>query len=386
MSRFIYLDRLICFFFFFVAVVLPPRYVRVNTLKSNVDDVIKQLRSEGYCLIEWESPDYNKFIKRVKSLTEDEFIRDYQFDDLLVFHPKSSFIYHHLYEEGVLVLQDKSSLLPVYALNPRPGSVILDCCAAPGLKSTHLAAYLNNDCTILSSDRSEERIQTMYTMVELHGAQCIQTSVIDFTEINPKEEPYSSVKYIILDPSCSGSGMVKKRIGEFNEIDPDRLKKLSDFQAILLKHALSFPSVKKVSYSTCSLYREENENVVLEALNLFGNRFKLAKLHKKEKLLPYLNDDIREGSSLYNRCLKTQPERDLSNGFFVAVFVRRKRKNSQETKLNDEMAVESTHDVEEPTFKSSKRKESATIDATELNEVTEDEHKVKRKKAKKSKS
>lgn len=102
---------------------------------------------------------------------------------------------------------------------------------------------------------------------------------------------------------------------------PARLKSLQSFQVLLLRHALlNFPSVKRVVYSTCSMYQEENEMVVDEILSDIGQSYKLKSV---KKLLGgnwknYSSEEFACG----NKCLYAKPEIDYSNGFFVAVFER----------------------------------------------------------------
>lgn len=73
------------------------------------------------------------------------------------------------------------------------------------------------------------------------------------------------MEYILVDPSCSGSGMQNRMSLDPDEKDPARLKRLAGLQIKMLSHALqSFPNVKRIVYSTCSLYEEENEQVCKE--------------------------------------------------------------------------------------------------------------------------
>ena len=82
----------------------------------------------------------------------------------------------------------------------------------------------------------------------------------DFLSLEPAQ--YSEVEYLVLDPSCSGTGMVRRGGGQEEAPSEERLRSLSSVQSKLLNHALSFPAVKKVVYSTCATSEEENEKVV----------------------------------------------------------------------------------------------------------------------------
>lgn len=115
--------------------------------------------------------------------------------------------------------------------------------------------------------------------------------------------------------------------------DPERLEKLSWFQRKLLGHALSFPNVRRVSYSTCSVYKEENEMVVEAVLKEHSDTFRLSKALPS---WPRRGDADFDFSDLVIRC---DPQKDLCNGFFVAVFERisekKKAKKSKKRKANE---------------------------------------------------
>ena len=96
-----------------------------------------------------------------------------------------------------------------------------------------------------------------------------------------------------------------------------RLEKLAKFQISIVKHALSFPSVERVVYSTCSVHQQENEDVVQEVLRSFQGEFAL------EEVLPkWTYRGVTKDFSDGNKCIRLSPENGLTNGFFVACFQR----------------------------------------------------------------
>ena len=204
---------------------------------------------------------------------------------------------------------------------------VIDACAAPGNKTTHLAALLSSETgdfrsgvrnrKIIACERDGPRSDTLKKMVKLAGAsEAVHIKARqDFLQLDFDSPEFANVTAILLDPSCSGSGIVgrdefmvevhlpkvdraeetnknskkRKRNGitdasnripppnaEAESISPDleadssklttRLSALSSFQLRLLEHAMAFPTVTRITYSTCSLYKEENEYVVMKAL------------------------------------------------------------------------------------------------------------------------
>lgn len=177
-----------------------PRYVRVNTLKTTVEDVVEYLRRDGFC--------YQGQAFKLDDLTlrKKDFVRDCHLPELLVFPPKTDFHDHFLYKAGHIILQDKASCLPAYLLNPPPGSHVIDACAAPGNKTSHLAAIMKNKGNLFAFDLNAKRLATMSTLLLRAGVTCQRLANQDFLEVDPDNLQYKDVEYVLLDPSCSGSG------------------------------------------------------------------------------------------------------------------------------------------------------------------------------------
>lgn len=261
-------------------------------------------------------------------MNSQEFLLDLHVSNLLVFAPGTVFYGHELYRQGVLILQDKASCFPVQCLEADLRSrsddeelTCLDACAAPGMKTTQLASLCSKTIAV---ERDFKRCETLKQIVQGAGAEeVVQIINQDFLKV--KADELQNVEYIILDPSCSGSGM--NRIGDQSgKKDPHRILSLSRLQTMLLKHALTFPKVKKVVYSTCSIYREENENVVAEVLDS-NPGFKLDKCleswHRRG------DPESNLGPKKAEKCIRAEPKDDLTIGFFVAVFKRRKEKKNK---------------------------------------------------------
>jgi putative methyltransferase len=177
----------------------------------------------------------------------------------------------------------------------------------------------------------------------------------DFLECDPYSEPYSEATHIIVDPSCCRSLWTSARVGHLlilstiftagsgihSDFDDGtvteeelqaRLKPLSQFQRHILSAALRFPNAQKVTYSTCSIHKEEDEDVVFSILD--NPKFnKEWRLEKRENALPdWPLRGMKEGFENRNRDDlegMIRCERRLgTHGFFVAVFVRKEKKTA----------------------------------------------------------
>ncbi|XP_060565814.1 28S rRNA (cytosine-C(5))-methyltransferase-like [Ruditapes philippinarum] len=289
-----------------------PKYVRINTILDKKEHVITQLRKQ--------------FQLRENSRTDDIllddtgnwFIEDVHVPNLLRFPTSVQLHNHPLYLSGKIIIQDKASCFPAFILNPPSGSTVIDCCAAPGNKTSHLAAIMGNQGKVLAFDKDAKRLSTLKKLVSKAGATCVHAECKDFLSVKPHDDMYRNVEYILVDPSCSGSGMVNRQQQFTDEEDSgttERLQQLSKFQISILKHALSFPHVKKVVYSTCSVHDEENEQVVEEVYSQCSDRFNI------ENIMPewrYRGKEIYEHGAC---CLRMSYEDCQTNGFFVGSFI-----------------------------------------------------------------
>lgn len=297
-----------------------PRWIRINAVRTTLE---QELNTTFQGFERAHSP--MQVVKgTAKAIHIDEHV-----PNLVAVSPRFDFTKSAAYKSGAIILQDKASCFPAYLLNPTlvDGDVI-DSCAAPGNKTTHLAAIIRAQYdvaadvkqTIHAFEKDTRRAKTLDKMVKLAGSD-VFTRVNqgqDFLKVSPADQLYQNVGALLLDPSCSGSGIVgrddmpelhlpsepgangsrnlkqkpketsagkrKREIAEETTdnvmIDDDgntevlssekdletRLAALSSFQLTLLLHAFRFPAAKRVTYSTCSVHVEENEGVVLDAL------------------------------------------------------------------------------------------------------------------------
>ncbi|XP_035391743.1 probable 28S rRNA (cytosine-C(5))-methyltransferase [Electrophorus electricus] len=287
-----------------------PRYVRVNTLKTTVEDVIDYLKRAGYSYQGTAT-----CLEDLCHLSGKMFVGDLHLRELLVFSAKMDFHDHYLYKAGHIILQDKASCLPAYLLDPPSGGHVIDACAAPGNKTSHLAAIMKNKGKLFAFDLDAKRLSTMSILLLRAGVTCHQLANEDFLKVDPLSPKYKEVKHILLDPSCSGSGMVCLATAGSQEPqgqDSERLQALSAFQLRCLNHALQFPALERLVYSTCSVFSQENEEVVSACLQQ-NPGFRLV------HLLPQWPE---RGNAPLAQCLRASTTKTLTHGFFVAILER----------------------------------------------------------------
>jgi putative methyltransferase len=162
----------------------------------------------------------------------------------------------------------------------------------------------------------------------------VRLKCMDFLQTNV--EKYDRVEYILLDVPCSGSGMTSRvKFGDTSlefEKDAKRLWKLEALQCKLLLHAMTFTGVQRIVYSTCSIHKEENENVVRYVLNNCDAKFKLVNLFEQEKSFARgicESESDRDQLNL-NYCLRLTFNDNFTNGFFIACFELNKEATNQQ--------------------------------------------------------
>ncbi|XP_055690601.1 28S rRNA (cytosine-C(5))-methyltransferase [Lutzomyia longipalpis] len=298
-----------------------PRYVRINTLKVKPREILEILSmEEGWRQLP-AAEDYTKFLEAVQNLQDNEFIEDFHVPNLFAF-PFTSRQYwatHRFVEDLSVVLQHKSSCLAPFLLAPPRKSHVLDMCSAPGLKTIQMAAMMKNKGVIYAAENHNARFKTLEDFAMNSGSTIIQPLNVDSLTIRDEDVP--DIEYILLDPSCSGSGVIFQiQTRERTEYNEDRIGKLSRLQLKLLCHAMkTFPAVKRIVYSTCSMNVQENEMVVQQALKQFKN-FKL------KSPLEQLKGEWKSFGSLKKigkKCIYAVPEVDATNGFFIAILERK---------------------------------------------------------------
>ncbi|OIJ09852.1 16S rRNA (cytosine(967)-C(5))-methyltransferase [Anaerobacillus arseniciselenatis] len=266
----------------------PPMVTaRVNKMKvRNIDEVIEKLEGEGVICERGDlSDDAIKVIKGTLPNTT-------------------------AYKEGMVTIQDESSMLVARALGAMPKMKVLDSCAAPGGKTTHIAELMNNEGEICALDLHEHKVKLIDEQASRLNLSIIHTKATDSRKANEVFEK-ESFDCILVDAPCTGLGVIRRKP------DIKWQKQEADIERITLiqKDILSAvaPLLKKggtIVYSTCTIDDLENEEVVKSFLNEHSN-FELDETLKER--LP------KKLEGLYNKgMVKILPSDFNTDGFFIS--------------------------------------------------------------------
>ncbi len=170
------------------------------------------------------------------------------------------------YRAGKLTVQDESSMLVAAAANPAPGMTVLDCCAAPGGKSTHLAEIMRNQGKVVANDVHAHKQKLIDGQKNRLGLTIIETMTSDALELS-RNLPERSMDVVLLDAPCSGLGVIRRKPEIKWNKSPQDIEGLAALQCRLLREAARMvkPGGTLV-YSTCTIAPEENEETVLRFL------------------------------------------------------------------------------------------------------------------------
>lgn len=165
---------------------------------------------------------------------------------------------HPLWARGAFMPQSRGAMHVAHAVDPQPGERVLDLCAAPGGKTTHLAALMGGTGQIVAVERHAGRARALVETCRRMGASNVRVEVGE-ARTRPKTERFDRV---LLDPPCSGLGTVQGHPDIRWRASPERTARMAEEQRGLLRaaEALLAPGGRLV-YSTCTLLAEENDDI-----------------------------------------------------------------------------------------------------------------------------
>ena len=262
----------------------PPLYARVNTQKGTAEQCIEQLSKEGVRA----EPD-----------------RDLK--NCILLSATASIERLDAFQQGLFHVQDKSSQLCAEALGAREGERILDCCSAPGSKSFTTAQKMKDRGEIVSCDIFDEKVKKIAEGAQRLRLRCISPQKRDATVFDGQLGQFDRV---LCDVPCSGIGIISRK-PEIKYKKEQELQELPNIQAKILEQAARYVKVGgRLVYSTCTLLKQENTEVVEEFLSR----------HREFEPCP-LEETVRTAAGVADNTqwqLTLLPEMADTDGFFIA--------------------------------------------------------------------
>lgn len=222
--------------------------------------------------------------------------------------PQATALLQESAQSGLVYLQDEASQLVAHVVGARAGERILDVCAAPGSKSTHLAMLTRDQGSIIAGDLYAHRLRVVQQSAARQGIKSVTPIALDATMALPFRP--GSFDRVLVDAPCSGTGTLRHNPEIKWRISPDKVFELAAQQRRILAVAAQMvrPGGRLV-YATCSVEREENEDV-LAAFTATHEDFRI------------LSDVLPRELQTSSGAARTWPQREGTDGFFLAVMER----------------------------------------------------------------
>jgi len=259
-------------------------YIRLNTLKMDEPRILERLEHEGVRVAKVEE------LRYAYEVVESEFplVRTASF------------------KEGLFYIQDKASCFASEAANPKPGTAVIDACAAPGAKTSYLAMLMENRGSIHSVDYARRRMNLWKAETRRMGVKIADPLIADARYALPHN---LEVDMIVLDPPCTGTGTFRKLPSAKWRLTQNSIDRMAEIQWQMLNScARSVRDGGTLLYSTCSLTIEENE-MQIERFLKWNTDFSLAEIRPRMGL---------PGLRALEQCQRLYPHIHNSNGFFIA--------------------------------------------------------------------
>ncbi|MBM7705361.1 16S rRNA (cytosine967-C5)-methyltransferase [Chryseomicrobium aureum] len=264
--------------------VAPPQTIRVNTMKISIDDAIQALESEGFTVRKGILPESLHVAGKTAATSA-------------------------LFASGQFTIQDESSMMPAHALQLEKGMSVLDMCAAPGGKTTHIAQLLANTGHITALDLHENKLKYIHENAERLGFTHISTVAADARQAQEVLEQ-KQFDRILVDAPCSGYGVIRRKPDMKYAKKPQDAERLATIQLAILNEAYSLLSPGGILvYSTCTIEPTENDEVIDAFLQLHQDMQELS--------LPDVFTALPHGAAKVGHQVLPYPDGD---GFYVVAL------------------------------------------------------------------
>ena len=251
--------------------------LRLDTNSEEIKNLLKDKK------IEWSFSPFSKNYIRIKSGLR-------------------NILFSNIYSKGHIFVQDRAAGAVVEALDPLPGDIVLDVCAAPGTKSIYIYEKMKGEGKLFSCDINQSKIDNAVKQTKQLGMD------IDWKRMDASTDNYPMADKILIDAPCTGTGVIARKPDIKWRRNSSDIEKFTLLQKKIINNVSRF--LKKggvIVYATCSLEDQENWNVVRSFLK-FNPDFKLESVERK----------IPEQWLNSNKCLETFPPRDNVDGMFAA--------------------------------------------------------------------
>ena len=264
---------------------------RVNTLKAEKEEVLDKLKT------------YDSKIEKVK-WNNNAFVSN--------FTNLGSCIEHFA---GQIYIQELTSMIPpLVARDVIKDNRIIDCCAAPGSKTTQIADLMQNKGHIIANDSRHRRIKSLRGNLDRLGVTNTTVSLRDF-----KSFPNTKAELYLVDAPCSSEGTIRKKnvvARRWKEKDYERFSNLQ--KGLLKKTCQMAPKGSTIVYSTCTFSPDENENVVSEIVTEESVVLKRINLNGLVANKGVTEWNGKEYDKEVEKCMRIWPQHNNTDGFFVA--------------------------------------------------------------------
>ncbi len=274
----------------------PLPSFRTNTIKIVTEELEEKLIAQDFEIekVAWYEDAFILKNKSVRELTETE-----------------------EYKKGYIYIQNLSSMIPALVLDPKLNEKILDLCAAPGSKTTQIAALMQNEGEIVANDLSRGRLYKLTANLQMYGVTNVKTSNFPGQMIWKRYPEYFDKT--LVDVPCSMEGRIRLDDPKtYEDWKLGKIKELETKQKYILRSAISATKVGgTIVYSTCTLAPEENEGVIDWIIKKVGDAIEIEKIEIPNlELQPGIKEWNKPFSSSIAAAARIHPSYNME-GFFI---------------------------------------------------------------------
>ncbi|WP_019639073.1 16S rRNA (cytosine(967)-C(5))-methyltransferase RsmB [Paenibacillus fonticola] len=270
----------------------PPVSVRVNSLQISRDELMKRMEQQGLEVVP----------SRISA-------------DGIIVTSGGNMALTDWYRDGLLSIQDESSMLVAEAVDPKPGMSVLDCCAAPGGKTCHIAEKMGGNGEVAANDIHAHKAKLIKEQAIRLKLDNVQTLSGDALELPQRFAP-ETFDRILLDAPCSGLGVIRRKPDLKWAKTPEDIAEITSIQQRLLDAASTLLKPGGVLiYSTCTIEPSENEGMVKQFLER----------HPEYELAPaqFAGQELNKAGDKEAYGLQLLPQHYHSDGFYIARLMKR---------------------------------------------------------------